>query len=396
MSPSSPAFLSSVAHQVIRWSAASTSAGGSSRPISAALPESSRHRCTRASRWACSRRLRALSGATSMTARAIAARSPPGVSRPARPSTSASAARASAGVQVRGGRGDDLHLRVAQRPGAERGPGAGQLDLQVVGQGQHRLGLPAGLGQRVGQLGLGELLPDQRHLRRAGSSGQPGSGRRRISSATAACLSAHAEASARSSAHSTPISSLSEAPANRSPDPAAYSASPCSAALPGATSRGCPAANAPAGPGESPPDPPGGAGLPGTPAGRRRPRGPRRGPGPLTGPGPPPLTGGRGRVLGIGFFAGRRGISSRSTASHATHSSSVRQSSSREAAPARPHRGTRPGRAENRRRARGGGAPDWDAAGLARRRAGSSSRPGSGETGPWVTHHRPFGKMNLT
>ena len=33
-------------------------------------------------------------------------------------------------------------------------------------QGQHRLGLPPGLGQRIGQLGLGELLPDQRHLRR--------------------------------------------------------------------------------------------------------------------------------------------------------------------------------------------------------------------------------------
>ena len=97
MSPSRPAARSSLAHQWIRWSAASTSAGGSSRPISAALPESSSHRCTRAFRAASSRRLRALSGATWITAAATADRSPPGVSRPARSSTSASAARASSG-----------------------------------------------------------------------------------------------------------------------------------------------------------------------------------------------------------------------------------------------------------------------------------------------------------
>ena len=89
--------MSCRAQAVIRWSAARTSAGGSSRPISAAFPESSAHRCTRASRAATSRRFLAFSGAASSTARAIAARSPPGVSRPARPSTSASALRASAG-----------------------------------------------------------------------------------------------------------------------------------------------------------------------------------------------------------------------------------------------------------------------------------------------------------
>ena len=49
MPPSSPAFFSSCAQAVIRWSAASTSSGGSSQPISAALPESSIHRSTRAS-----------------------------------------------------------------------------------------------------------------------------------------------------------------------------------------------------------------------------------------------------------------------------------------------------------------------------------------------------------
>ena len=97
MSPSSPAWPSSFAQAVIRWSAARTSAGGSSRPISAALPESSVHRSTRMSLAAVSRRSFAFFGATSITARAIAARSPPGVSRAARSSTSASAARASSG-----------------------------------------------------------------------------------------------------------------------------------------------------------------------------------------------------------------------------------------------------------------------------------------------------------
>ena len=96
MSPSSPAWRSSLAQAVIRWSAASTSSGGSSQPISAALPESSAHRSTRASLAAASRRSFAFSGATSITAWAIAARSPPGVSRAARSRTLPSAARAPA------------------------------------------------------------------------------------------------------------------------------------------------------------------------------------------------------------------------------------------------------------------------------------------------------------
>ena len=68
MSPSKPAFFSSLAQAVIRWSAASTSSGGSSQPISAALPESSAHRSTRMSFAAASRRCFAFSGATSITA----------------------------------------------------------------------------------------------------------------------------------------------------------------------------------------------------------------------------------------------------------------------------------------------------------------------------------------
>ena len=97
MSPSSPALPSSFAQAVIRWSAASDLGRGSSQPISAALPESSVHRSTRASFAAVSRRSFAFFGATSITARAIAARSPPEVSRAARSSTSCSAARASSG-----------------------------------------------------------------------------------------------------------------------------------------------------------------------------------------------------------------------------------------------------------------------------------------------------------
>ena len=70
-------------------------------PASAAFPESSAHRSTRANFAATSRRFFAFFGATSITARAIAARSAPGVSRPARSSTSCSAARASAGSRPR-------------------------------------------------------------------------------------------------------------------------------------------------------------------------------------------------------------------------------------------------------------------------------------------------------
>ena len=84
MPPSSPAWRSSLAHAVTRWSAASTSAGGNSRPARPALPESSAHRSTRARLAMCSRRFFALPGATCMTARVIAARSWAGVSDPAR------------------------------------------------------------------------------------------------------------------------------------------------------------------------------------------------------------------------------------------------------------------------------------------------------------------------
>ena len=87
MPPSRPALRSCRAHQVIRWSAASTSAGGNSRPVKPAFPDGSAHRATRACSAACSRRLRAFSGFTAITARLITDRNPAAVSDPARPST---------------------------------------------------------------------------------------------------------------------------------------------------------------------------------------------------------------------------------------------------------------------------------------------------------------------
>ena len=59
------------------------------------MPESSAHRSTRAVLAAFSRRSFAFSGAASITARASAERSEPGVSRPARPRIFASTALAS-------------------------------------------------------------------------------------------------------------------------------------------------------------------------------------------------------------------------------------------------------------------------------------------------------------
>ena len=235
-------FLSSRAHAVIRWSAASTSAGGSSRPISAALPESSAHRCTRASRAACSRRLRALSGATSITARAIAARSPPGVSRPARPSTSASAARASAGSSTVAARAmiSTLDSRRVPSRNAARVPGS------LTSRSLARSSSPSAVPRDSASTEASSVTVNSSHPAgiRAGPSGaQPGSGRRRMNSATAACLRALACASIRSQAAIAPATSSSRAPSYRSSSPAASTANPASALHPGMVSSSIPAAN---------------------------------------------------------------------------------------------------------------------------------------------------------
>src|SRR5258706_11224210 len=95
---------------VICWSAARTSSGGSSQPISAALPVSWIHRSTRASFAACSRRSFAFFGAALMTARAIAARSAPG-GQPGGPVQHLGLCGAGLiFIQQRGGPADDLRL----------------------------------------------------------------------------------------------------------------------------------------------------------------------------------------------------------------------------------------------------------------------------------------------
>ncbi len=141
------------AHQVIRWSAARTSAGGASRMARPALPESSAHRSTRAFLAPCSRRSFAFSGATRAAARLIRLRSRPGLSPAACPRTCCSASRASSGVQDRGLPGDDQHLGVPQPPGPEQRLRAGQLDFEVPGQAQHLIGGRPVLGQRPLDLG---------------------------------------------------------------------------------------------------------------------------------------------------------------------------------------------------------------------------------------------------
>ena len=158
MSPSSPALRSSFAQAVIRWSAASTSSGGSSQPISAALPESSAHRSTRASFAAASRRSFAFFGATSITAAAMAARSPPGVSRAARSRTLSSAARASASSSSAVARAMISALYRVIVPSSSAAAVPGSRVSQGLGQVDQVPGPAAGLRQRVGQLVCGELF----------------------------------------------------------------------------------------------------------------------------------------------------------------------------------------------------------------------------------------------
>ncbi len=211
MSPSSPAALSCRAQEVIRWSAARTSAGGSSRPINAALPESSAHCCTRASRAAASRRFLALPGATSMTARAIAARSPPGVRRPARPSTIASAARASPGSSsaVAAAMICALSSRTIPSRSVARVPGS------LASRAAARVSRSSARPRCSASAYASSSAVNSAHaagIRAGPSGGQPGSGRRRISSAAAASLRAAMWASSRSQADSTPMSSSSLTP----------------------------------------------------------------------------------------------------------------------------------------------------------------------------------------
>ena len=158
MSPSRPALRSSFARAVICSSAASASAGGSSQPISAALPVSWSHRSTRAFLAACSRRSFAFFGAALMTARAIAARSPAGVSRAARSSTSASAARASSSSSSTVAPAMISALYRETVPVFQPRLGAGQAGRQGLRHADQAVGPGPGLPQRVRNLVGGELL----------------------------------------------------------------------------------------------------------------------------------------------------------------------------------------------------------------------------------------------
>ena len=71
------------------------------------------------------------------------------------------------GVQERGGVHDDLGLVPGDRPVPQRRPGAGQPGFEGLGAGEQPIGVAAGLPQRPGQLGGGELIPRRRHPRRA-------------------------------------------------------------------------------------------------------------------------------------------------------------------------------------------------------------------------------------
>ena len=250
MLPSSPASRSSPAHQLICWSAARTSSGGSSQPIRAALPESSAHRSTRAFLAAVSRRSLAFSGATSITARAMAARSPPGVSRAARSRTFASAARASAGSSSAVAPVMSSALNRVMVPSRSAAMVPGSRVCRVWARSSRHPARPRDSASAWASWSA--AYSSQVSGIRAGPSGsQPGLGLRRISSAAAASLRAAACASTRSHAHSTPISSASETPAKPS-SPAAASAATARPAQPGSTSSDIPGPNAAAGLDDSP------------------------------------------------------------------------------------------------------------------------------------------------
>jgi len=187
MPPSTPALRSSLAHAVTRWSAASTCAGGSSRPASPAFPLASAHRSTRVLSASCSRRFFALPGATSITARAIAARSPGGVSSPARPSTIASATRASAGSSTAVAPAMIIALRRLRIPARNAALVPGRLissswASDTMSPAAVRVSPSAAASSCAANSSDAPGIP-------AGPcAAVPGAGRRRSSSATAACL----------------------------------------------------------------------------------------------------------------------------------------------------------------------------------------------------------------
>ena len=111
------------------------------------MPESSAHCSTRASRAAVSRRVRALSGATSITAWLMAARQGAGGDPPG-PVQHLLLRRAGfVRIKQGGGSGDDPRLDGGDDPVPQGSPGAGQLAVQRLGHGGQPVRGPPGLGQ---------------------------------------------------------------------------------------------------------------------------------------------------------------------------------------------------------------------------------------------------------
>ena len=187
-----------------------------------------------------------------MTARAIAARSPAGVSRAARSSTSASAARASSSSSstVAPAMISALYREIVPSSSAAFVPGRRRGRVWAM---------PIRLSARARD------SPSAYATWSPVNSWSSSPGLRRASSATAASLRACAWASTRSHAHITPISSASETPSNPPSSPAAASAATASRAQPGSTSRVIPGPNAAAGLARLTREGPRGAGLARTP-----------------------------------------------------------------------------------------------------------------------------------
>ena len=169
------------------------------------MPESSAHRSTRAVFAAVSRRCLAFSGATSITARARAERSEPGVSRPARPRIFASTARASSSSRYWVSRTISSALPRVMIPSASASSVApsrvARCHATVSSQSAAARDSPSARASwsRVNSCTTGGIRP--------GSGSNPSSGLRRNTSAIATSLRAAAWASTRSKAHTSPISS---------------------------------------------------------------------------------------------------------------------------------------------------------------------------------------------
>ena len=169
--PPAPAFFRSRAAVSMCWSAASTAAGGRSRPASDQVPAGSVQHSTRASFCAFSRRLRAASGSRASTARCSTPRSCPVVSPGASAATSAATAAASTSPRPASSLGEDDRFRQVDPPGRQR-RGHGRQPGDRGGEADQPVRRPA--GQRQGR---GDLITDV--IARAQVTGRAASAARR-------------------------------------------------------------------------------------------------------------------------------------------------------------------------------------------------------------------------